>query len=840
MKTGFSKYRILEKIGEGGMGEVYKAEDPDLKRIVAIKVISSKESADSNRETRFLREARAAASVNHPNIVSIFDLGKKGGKFFIVMEYVEGESLRKKLRHGPVRIDSLLSYASEVCLALEEAHSRGLLHRDVKPENILIAPGDRVKLVDFGLARKMESADEADPNPKPDRITDSGTAVGTPYYMSPEQLRGDELDARSDIFSLGIVMYEMATGRLPFSGSNPLAIAASILKDRVMPITVPPESVGRKLTSIVERCLEKDPARRFESATSLRKALEKLKRELDQESERLTGDPFATPTFLISPAPALLVLPFETVGSAEEVAFATGLAHAIITDLARIPGLSVLSKTAGAAASDGQQKPRDLARELQATLLLEGEVMRAGETVAVMARLIDVSTGHVLWGSRFRGTASDIFHILDSVCKGIVDALPVHVSARTREDISRPATSNVEAFELYSKGHALLERYDIRENISTAINLLEKAVALDPKFALAHAALGEACWRKYENTHDSSWVRRSITSCDYALVLDPGQARVYVSLAITYFGTGRIDEAIEELNRALALQPGSDDAYNWLGRCYEEKRDRPRALAAYQQAIALRPAAEHYLQLGACYLTFANYEDAIEQFRKVISIQPDNYSGYNNLGSIYYLLGQYEDALAILQKATQIHASPDAYSNLGSTLHALARYEEAVDAFQKAVNLEPRNDVYHRNLGDAYLGLSNMQAANEEFTTACDLLHRELGINSSNAYARARLAVCLAKIGNSKEACKEIQAALDGPPKETVSYLAAVVKTMAGDLDSALQHLRSALSLGFSPHEARHDPDLTKLRALPQFQEILALGSAEILTSDNNNRIHRD
>lgn len=831
-----SKYRILEKIGEGGMGEVYKAEDPDLKRIVAIKVISNRETTDPNRESRFLREARTAASFNHPNIVSIFDLGKDGDKFFIVMEYVEGESLRHKLRGGPLRVELLIRYTQEICHALEEAHLRGLLHRDVKPENILISPAGRVKLADFGLARPMDSGSlKANPE-RGERITDSGTAVGTPYYMSPEQLRGEELDARSDIFSLGIVMYEMAVARLPFTGSSPMAIAASILKDPVAPISLSPERLGKRLVDVVECCLRKEPSQRFESAAALRKALEQIKRDLDQQSDRATGDPFIPFAPPPPTAPALLVLPFESVGVADETALATGLSHAIITDLARVPGLSVLSKTAGAGGQS--QKAAELARELQATMMLEGEVMRAGENIAVMARLIDVVSGRVLWGSRYRGVGSDIFSILDSVCKGILDALPVQVSTQLREDISKPITHNVDAFELYSMGQALLERYDVRENVSAAVQLFEKAVQLDPNFALAHAALGEACWRRYEKTHDSTWVRRSITSCDHALVLDPSQSRVHISLAITYFGTGKIDEAIEELNRALALQPLRDDAYNWLGRCYEEKRDRDRALAAYQKAISIRPTADHYLQLGACYLIFSEYEDAIEQFRKVISLQPDNYAGYNNLGSIYYLLGQYPQAVTILQKAVKIRSSADAYSNMGSALFALAKYNEAVEAFQTAVSLEPRNDVYHRNLGDAYLRLSQKDEAASEYRTACDLLRKELDVNSNNAFARARLAVCLAKAGSASEARSEMESALSNRASEsTMSYLAAVVLAISGDPSNAIKSLKSALALGYSPHEVRNDPDFESLRGMPEFEQVLKEAPLRLLSSDHDHRI---
>lgn len=824
------------------MGEVYKAQDPSLLRTVAIKVMSKEGERTSGGGTRFLREARAASAFNHPNIVTIYEIGETGEHTYIVMEYVEGRSLRQLISKNEIKPEKVRDIAVQTCDALIEAHSRGIIHRDIKPENILLTDRGRVKLVDFGLAKTVSRLPRKGGATAAESLTESGTVMGTLSYMSPEQLRGEHLDERTDIFSFGIVLYEIITGDLPFMGSNSFEVAASILKDPAFEISTVPAGLPRGINGVVARLLEKRRDDRHRSFVEVKSAIESLKDETPTLA-RAGGD--SRPTIEMRPpvsshrsaslaaalrssskaaavAPTILVLPLQTVGSDESSSYISiGLAHAITTDLAKIRGLSVLSKSAGAGRVDeGGRGARELARELGATILLEGEVMRSGQTIGVMARLTDAETGHVIWGSQYRGDAADLFSIQDAVCESVVEALKLSISSEVRDQIARPATTNLDAFEFYSKGRAFLERHEVVENLDFAIQMFDEALKLDQDFALAYAGLGEAYWRKYQDTRENVWVDPAIAASDRALALDPYQAQVHISLGMIYHGTGKTERAIEEFERAAELRPVSDDAFRWLGLCYTRKGEMERAIRCFERAIEIRPGYwDNYNNLGNAYYTFGRYREASEQFRRVITIQPDNFRGYSNLGSMYYLLGLYEDAVAMYQRAIEIYPNEDSYGNLGTAYFYLERYEDAIAAYKAALDLDSRNDVLHRNLGDAYLRLDRRQDAEAQFKAAIGFLSEHLKVNPDDAPRLADLAICQAKLGDPPNASASIERAIALEPHNTnLMYAKAVVYALAGYPEKAIEDLGRALAHGYSSSEAQRDPDLETLRARQEYK----------------------
>jgi serine/threonine protein kinase/tetratricopeptide (TPR) repeat protein len=828
---GLTRYRVIEKLGAGGMGEVYKADDLQLLRTVAIKVLSKTERESPGAGIRFLREARAASQINHPNIVTIHEVGEMDENAFIVMEYIEGRSLRHSILTRSLKPEAVLDIARQICDALAEAHSRGVIHRDVKPENILVTERGLVKVLDFGLAKAFGAFNSALRGPTMiDSLTESGTVMGTLSYMSPEQLRGHQLDERTDIFSFGIVLYEVITGRLPFLGDSPFEVAASILKDRAIEIGDLPAGFPRGIDPIVMRCLEKNCERRFPSFIDVKNALLALP---EQTIEQTAG--LISPTESMQDAatgvapkqsspPTILVLPLEAVGSGDDSSYiGVGLAHAIITDLAKIGGLSVLSKAAGAGRIDQMQTgAHNLARQLGATILLEGEVMRSGELIGIMARLTDAESGRVIWGAQYRGDVSDLFSIQDAVCESVAAALKLSISNEVRDQIARPATTNMDAFELYSKGRAFLERRDVKENIDSAIQVFEEALRLDSEFALAQAGLGEAYWRKYLATRDAVWFERAIAAGDRALVLDPYQAQVHVSLGIVYHGTGKIERAIEEFERARELQPVSDDPYRWLGRCYMQKGEMAQAISYFERAIEVRPGYwDNYNALGIGYYLFGRYRDAAEQFRRVITIQPDNYQGYDKLGSMYSALGLYEDALVMHERAIEIYPNPESYSNLGTAYFYLGRYEEATQAYRAAIELSPHDDILYRNLGDAYLRVGKAREAGEQYEQAGKLLRARLAINPDDAPSLGDLAICHAKLGSHQEAINTIERAAQLEPRNTdLMYQRAVVYALVGEARKATENLSRALAHGYSRSEAERDPDLETLRESPEYRAL--------------------
>jgi serine/threonine protein kinase/tetratricopeptide (TPR) repeat protein len=842
---GLSKYRIIEKLGSGGMGEVYKAEDLVLLRIVAIKIMAREGERSPTGAIRFLREARAASAINHPNIVTIYEIGETDEQSYIVMEYIEGRSLRNLITTNGVKAEKVIDIALQTCGALAEAHSRGIVHRDIKPENILLTDRGRVKLVDFGLAKTVPMHSGIGGTTAAESLTESGTVMGTLSYMSPEQLRGEQLDVRTDIFSFGIVLHEMITGRLPFVGANSFEVAASILKDPALEIgTIPPE-LPSSIKGVVSRLLAKHRDDRYPSFEEIKRTIESLKFEPLQSDDgvtRATGElppPIAaqrtsglaaairSSAKTASVPPTILVLPLQSVGSDESSSYiGIGLAHAITTDLAKIKGLSVLSKSAGAGRVDEAGIGiRELAKELGATILLEGEVMRVGQIIGVMARLTDAETGRVLWGAQYRGDSSDLFSIQDAVCENVAETLKLSIPSEVRDEMARPATTNIEAFESYSRGRAFLERRDVRENIDFAIQMFEEALRLDGDFALAYAGLGEAYWQKYQITHDSAWVDAAISASDHALVLDPNQAQVHISLGIIYHGSGKTDRAIEEFEVATQLQPMGDDAHKWLGRCWQGKGDVENAVRFFQKAIHIRPGYwEHYNALGTCYYTFGRYRDAAEQFRRVITIQPDNFHGYSNLGNMDYLLGLYQDAVSMYLRAIEIYPNEDSYTNLGTVYFYLGRHEKAIEAYKAAIEIDPRDAVLYRNLGDAYLCLKKDQDAQEQFRTASNLLKERLTINPDDAKLLGLLAICQAKLRQKQEAVESIERATALEPNNTaLMYRRAVVRALTGDTDKAIEYLAHALAHGYSRSEAGRDPDLEALRDRAEYKSLFVV-----------------
>ncbi|MFY9609095.1 MAG: tetratricopeptide repeat protein [Blastocatellia bacterium] len=830
--SALTKYKILEKLGEGGMGVVYKAEDLALLRTVAIKTISKQSQRSHEAETRFLREARAASSINHPNIVTVYEIGETDEHAYIVMEYVEGQSLRHLIAQRLLDGAAVLDISLQICDALAEAHRQGVIHRDIKPENILRTERGRVKLLDFGLAKAVQrSMPEDSGRTVAENLTDSGVVMGTLSYMSPEQLRGQPLDHRTDMFSFGIVLSEMITGKLPFRGANSFEVAASILKEDASRIEEVPEGLHRDITKLVERLLEKDRNKRYPSFEVVKQTLESLQLNPGEPTVGLvqshgtwrTSQEVFSHLRQKSP-PTILVLPLETVGSEEGGSFiGVGLAHAITTDLAKIGGLSVLSKAAGAGRPDvAGRGAREVARELGATILLEGEILRSGQMIGVMARLTDAETGRVIWGEQFRGDAADLFSMQDAVCEGVAEALKVSVSAEVRDQIARPATTNIDAFELYSKGRAFVERRDVKENIDFAIQMFEEALKLDPGFALAHAGLGEAYWRKYQATREPGWVDRAVAASDHALVLDPSQAQVHISLGIIYHGTGKIEQAVEEFERALELRPTSDEAYKWLGRCCQRKGDIECAVNYFQRAIELRPGYwENYNALGSCFYDFGRYHDAADQFRRVITFQPDNAEGYSNLGAIHYLLGSYNDAVAMYNRAISIHPNEESYTNLGTAYFYLGRYEEAMAAYQEAIELNPNEDRHRWNLGDALMRVGRFKDAEAQFQRAEELLEAHLSIDPNDAKRLGQLALYLAKLQRADEALALVERATELEPRNTtLKYKKAAVYALTGTRDRALEALGQALDGGYSRAEAERDPDLESLRGTPEYQSL--------------------
>jgi serine/threonine-protein kinase len=620
-----SHYRILEELGSGGMGVVYKAEDLRLKRSVALKFLPDSLSNDTVALERFEREAQSASALNHPNICTIYDVGLADGRPFIAMEFLEGQTIRQRIAGKALKLEQILEFAVQIADGLEAAHSKGVVHRDVKPANIFVTARGQAKILDFGLAkllaewRPSESETTVTLTLSEELLTSPGTALGTVPYMSPEQAEGRKVDARSDIFSFGAVLYEMLSGRRAFCG---------LLREQSAPLTeAPPE-----LVRIVARCLRGNPEERYPSARELKQALQEVA---------------LTPTSV----PSIAVLPFANLSADKENEyFSDGLAEDIIDALTQLPGLRVMARTSAFAFRDKEHDVREIGARLNVENILEGSVRKAGNRIRVTAQLVKASDGYHLWSRRFDREMTDVFAIQDDISQAIVEKLRVRL-AGDRPLVKRH-TRNVEAYNLFLRGRHLIVR-GTAESLAKGKEYLEEAIALDRDYVLPYVGM---MWCHFVSAVSGlkDALAKAKSAAMEALSRDETLAEVYAVLGVVR-GVGDFDwaGAEREFRRALELDPASADACFWYGYAYLRPIGRlDEAMSQLRRAVELDPLSPHTnVGLGYLIYTTGQYEVAMGQYHRAMELDPSFYLPHFMLAIAYQCLGRSEEAIAAAQKA---------------------------------------------------------------------------------------------------------------------------------------------------------------------------------------------
>jgi serine/threonine-protein kinase len=854
-------YRILERLGAGANGVVFLAEDTRLHRRVALKTVAGTAGSEASEVRRkLLREARAAARLNHPNIAAVYDVLESDDGVHIVMEYVPGTTLAARVRSGPLPHTQVLDLGLQLSSALAHAHELGVVHRDLKPANVVMSPAGQAKILDFGLARVNALEAGSAPVGSSDlTATDARQVVGTPPYMPPELLRGEGYDARSDIYSLGVTLFELLTGRRPFEARDGVALTAAILTAPTPRPRSVAADVPAPLDEVVFRTIMRDPRERYRSAADLEHDLKRLAAGITDEpttafeprsllwshGQRRLGwalmsamavavavyaaagpaqrlwRPSGTPSPAATRAEVIAVLPMAS-DAPDHTTLAIGvtLADALITRLSKVQGLSVVSRTATAEYGAGGRDLARVARDLGATLVIDGAFQRTADKLTLTLGLVDPRTRAVRWQETFDCTAEALPELQVDVVDGVLRAIrPTTGMGESAEPLSR----NAEALAEYSQGRAFLDRRDVPANVDRAIGLFQSAVAKDAGFARAHGALGEAYRAKYLVSRDSDLLIAARDASIEALRLDPNDPAVRYSLAVIYRTIGRDDQAISELQALVAAYPAHDEGHALLGEMLGDKGQAKEGVAALRRAIELRPGYwRHHQSLGLAYYAMGLYADAETAFKRVIELQPDSAWGYQALGTVYHASGDLDQALENYQRAIQLGSDAFAYSNMGTILYGRGEFEKALKLYKTAAELEPKSATKHRNLGDVYLKLGRPREASDHYRRAVALLLEQLRTNPVDASALARLAVCEAKLGRHREAGGHAQKAVSLAPTDTeIRYKQAVVHVLAGDRDAGLQALEVAVQGGYSTSVVGRDEDLLSLRADPRFLKLI-------------------
>ncbi len=847
-------YVVLQRLGGGGMGEVYLAEDTRLGRQVALKRPSEAWLAMPDARDRLHREASAAGRLTHPNIAAIYDVLDVDAHPYIVMEYVEGESLAHVLRRGALPLDNAIAVGTEIAEALAAAHAKGIVHRDLKPANISLTHDGHAKVLDFGLA-KGPAAKEPTSRPGLSTITVPGQAMGTPGYSSPEQLVGAPADPRDDIYSLGVVLYELLTGRRPFDGTDSLELAMATMTKTPPPVHQVNPTVPETISAIVARAMARDRDDRYPSADQLRTELRRLTHALstdvthliDSRALKVPGrrgrrvvQALAALALIAAGAaglwswrqsrnrtagtrpPVLGVMAFVNSSSESDAPLAASMRDLLIARLANTPGLVLLSKSAIDEAARQHAGPRRLAKDLDATHLLEITVLRSGRDLMLSATLSHGDSGAIVWNESVAGPDANVAELQQRVADGIRRALLI--PAAVAGDQPNPGTNDVLALTHYGRATILLERPDVAGNLARAEALLREATQRDPKFALAWARLGDTYWENYKISAETRWASDAVNATNTALTLDQRQPEVWIALAKINEGTGRREAALSALSKALELQQTSDEARQLMGQIFLAMGRRDEAKEQYLQAIRLRPDYwRHHSMLGAFYYAIGNYPEAIAAFTRVTRLAPDNARGFHNLGAVYYRIGDSGNALANYEKALAINPRPETRSAIGNIHYDEGRYQAALDAFLEAAKGSANDGVLRGNVGDAYARLGRVEQARQAWREAVRLEQQTFAVNPNDVNALARIALWEAKSGDRAGAEGHITRALAmGAGDAEVLYYSAIVRALAGDTERALASLEQAVKSGYSTQLAAKDRDLDAIRDTPRFRALIS------------------
>ncbi len=773
-----SHYKILEKLGEGGMGVVYKAQDTKLDRIVALKFLPSHLNTSETEQARFLQEAKAASSLNHPNVCNIHSIGEHEGQSYIDMEFIDGQTLRKLIASGPPKFDDAIAYAIQIGEALHEAHSKGIVHRDIKCENIMVNSRNQIKVMDFGLAKLKGSL----------KLTKASSTIGTLAYMAPEQIQGAEVDARSDIFSFGVVLFEMLTGKLPFRGEHDAALMYSILNEEPEPLTKYFPEASSEFLHILNRSLEKDPQDRYQHVDEIVSELRRLRRQSGRVSRTVAGDAVDSPSPRDVPKPheptrsgsrrlvmiggslvlilaiafyvlffaptkaidSLAVLPFVNAANDPNSDYLSdGITESLINNLSQLSNLTVMSRSSVFQFKGKGIDPQQAGKTLGVKAVLTGRVTQRGDNLVISAELVDVSNNSHLWGEQYNRRLADVLLVQNEISKEISNALSLKLGGEEERKLTKQATEDTEAYQLYLKGRYYWNKRTL-EDLNKALSYFRQAIQKDPNYALAHLGLAETygVLPSYGDAQFRETYRRAKAAAQQALKIDPTLGEAYATIASV---EAQIEwdwqSADEDFKRAITFKPNYATAHQWY--------------AEFLAAMGREEEAEH-------------------EILRARELDPLSLIVGANVGWVYYMAGRYDDAIA---------------------------------AAQNALQLDPNFGVAQFVLGVSYQQMKRHDKSIEYQRKAEESLHE---------YEWPDLAAAYAAAGEKQKALEYIRRMEAKPPLSTTYCGIAMTYGALGDKDKAFGMLDKAYEIGdYYLCFIRTEPRFNPLRSDPRFKALL-------------------
>ena len=851
----FGSYEIIKILGSGGMGEVYLARDTRLNRQVAIKILSASLTASPETLARFRKEAGLAAVLNHPNICTIYETGEVDGRTYICMEYVEGKTLRDRIVEEPIPLSDVLDIAIQIADALEEARTKNIIHRDIKSLNILLTSRGRVKVLDFGLAKQLQASGISDWSGAATQssLSQSGDVRGTPAYMSPEQALGKTVDHRSDIFSFGVVLYEMLTGRIPFTGSSTTEVVDAILHKSPVPVTRYNDGVSPELILVLNKMLEKDPDMRYQSVHEVWVDLRRIKGESTAQGtrpgRRVRLSWIRSPATILAvvliiaalvagwmnmslkgtkPRPdasmnqqekiSIAVLPFRYVGDDPTRQYlGTLVTDGLIAGLQPVPSVAI-APYANVREIKDTNSIRQIARDLGVQWIIRGTVALREQNAEITPEVIG-QNGVTVWKETLTGRPVST---LDVAKKSILRAL--HLSETVTKEIEQVRTPNVEAYRKYLEARNRHQGWDEEGNLDDAIRLYREALEKDPDFAAARAGLAIALLSQFDQKREAPLLSSANEEAQRALGLDPNLPEVLIAYGMVHAQSGNSIEARDAFVKALELAPGDDSACRSLAGMYSLLGRNQEAEAMYKQAVALRPSfwRNHYA-LGTFEWQYAGDLDAARvHLEKAVELHPEGYAPLVMMGNLHLTQGRLQEAETYFRKALERSQNASAYNNLGLVYYYRGQYDLALRNWQAVLKDAPDKPMYQANVADALRQLGRVEEAKDRYMQVIEGFRADLKINPSDDKTRASLAMALSATGLCKEASAETRGVLSRHPEspELAAY-AAITVSRCADLKWAKQIVLNSIAAD-NLLMIRFDPDLEPVRRLPEVKQALA------------------